>query len=44
MAILMFAGASDTAKNNLWAWQGNSNNLLDSDGNGTNETEGYLIF
>ncbi len=43
-AILLYAGASDSALSPNWAWSGDDNNLLDSDGDGIGETEGYQIF
>lgn len=41
--LLLYAGASQAAKDQ-YAWDGDSGNKLDADGDGVNEAEGYVIW
>ena len=43
LALLLYTGASQAAKDK-WAWIGDASGKLDSDGDGLNETDGYIIW
>lgn len=43
LALLLFAGASQSATDR-WAWIGDADGRLDADGDGINESNGYIIW